>query len=220
MEFAEIRYSVHKPTLSNIISLKTFHYFKLYIENVSDFFPFQLEWNHNYSAAQKIYGDGPGCVALRAAIQAEHSILYSNRENRSGTKKGTIPNTPQGFFGLLQEFKDFGLIELKEKIQVYTYVLMPESLRFSRTSSSFNIDIISKHALHAGASPTVVYAGEFWIQDIQGRPVLYIDNNSGTFAPPKGGLESMTALLQNTFPGLSVVGLDYLDPLWKRLRNP
>jgi hypothetical protein len=219
MNAGEIRYSVHSPTLSNLVTLKSFHYFKLYISNVSDFFQCQLPWNHQYSAAQKIYGSGPGCLALRAAIRAEHSILYSNRENRSGTKKGAIPNTPQAFFNLLHEFQDFGLIEPKETLQVYTYVLMPDSLRFSRTSDNFNVDFLSKHALHAGASPTVVYAGEFWIQESEGNPVLYIDNNSGTFAPPKAGLESMKALLQNMFSGLEVIVLDYQDPLWTTIRK-
>jgi hypothetical protein len=213
----EIRYSVHKPTLSSFITLQQFHYFKLYLPSVNQYFTVQTEWNRSYPQAQKIYGDGPGSIALRTAIQAEHSILYSNRESRMGSKRGTIEASPAGFFGLLEQFKDSGVMK-KGELELYTYVLMPESLRFSRTSSKIAIDFSSKHALHAGGSPTVTYAGEFWIQIDDGEKVLYVDNNSGTFGPSKTGLPNMKSLLENTF-GIRVFVLDYQDPLWKQLRG-
>jgi hypothetical protein len=214
----EIRYSVHKPTLTSIITLQQFHYFKVYLPHVGHYFTTQTEWNRNYPMALKIYGEGTGSLAIRKAIQAEHSILYSNREMRLGTKKGSIPTSaPNAFFDLLEEFKDGGSINQKQELELYTYVLMPESLRFSRTGSKMTNDFSSKHALHAGASPTVSFAGEFWIQVEKNEKVLYVDNNSGTFGPSKSGLVRMKSLLEDTF-GIKVVTLDYQDEVWKEIQ--
>jgi hypothetical protein len=66
-----------------------------------------------------------------------------------------------------------------------------------------------------GASPFVLCAGEFWITN----KVLYIDNNSGTFAPPALALVGMKRLFEENFPGIHVVTLDYQDPEWKILRS-
>jgi hypothetical protein len=124
------------------------------------------------------------------------------------------------FFELLQANRDTGWKATSEdSLELYTYVLMPESLRFSRTSARTNIDFSSKHALHAGASPTVTFAGEFWVQVEDYEKVLYMDNNSGTFSPPKEDLFRIKDLMEYEFPGMKVVVLDYQDPLWKELRK-
>jgi hypothetical protein len=108
--------------------------------------------------------------------------------------------------------------EEKER-EIYTYSLMDNSIRFSRSSAWTNIDMASKHALHAGGAPEVFYAGEFWIEGGPEEKTLYIDNNSGTFAPPKEDLFRMKLLMETNFPGMKVVVLDYQDPLWKEKRK-
>jgi hypothetical protein len=41
-----------------------------------------------------------------------------------------------------------------------------------------------------------------------GEPTLVIDNDSGTYAPPKEDLPQLKALMESNFPGLSVEALD------------
>ncbi len=214
----EFNFVVHTPSISTIVTMQNFHYFKIYFPDVGHFFEKQKEWNRNYLQAQAIYGSNSMSFALRAAIRTQHSILYTSR---LGSYRGTMARNSTSFFELLQAHRDTGWMSTKEdSIEVYTYVLMPESLRFSRTGAQANIDFSSKHALHAGASPTVTYAGEFWVQVEDGQKVLYMDNNSGTFAPPKEDLFRIKNLMEYEYKGMKVVVLDYNDPLWKDLRNP
>lgn len=48
---------------------------------------------------------------------------------------------------------------------------------------------------------------------------LVIDNSSGTYAPDKGLLPKLKALLEYNFPGLEVVALDYADPALKMSKD-
>lgn len=56
------------------------------------------------------------------------------------------------------------------------------------------------------------YAGEFHIEKTHlGQFKLVIDNNSGTYAPPKEELPQLKALFQSNFPGISVEAVDRDD---------
>ncbi len=252
-----IEYIVHLPKLTQVVTGKNFHYFKLRLYDIKRYFPHSKSWNTNYPPGQKIYCENPAAMTLRSAIQAEHAILYSGRTYRDGNESGTLERTSTSFFELLAKYPDTkslfspahsaakaGLSTITSlfgsstatspeemtpstrarKLPIYTYVLLDDSLRFSRSGAGMSVDMSSKHALHAGAATEVLYAGEFWVEHFtphrhgQG-PVLYVDNNSGTFAPPKADLYRMKQLMEANFPGIPMVVLDYQDLEWKRLRG-
>ena len=207
-----IPYAVHCPTLTNLV-IHQFHYFKIYVKQMESIMQEKIGWNKNYPAAQKIYSMNPASRVLRAAIQAQHSVLYSGRKNRNTSHTGRMMGTGQEFLKLLMDYRD--PILASEGFELYTYSLVNESLRFSRTSAETGIDFASKHALHASGSEFVYAAGEFWVAD--GK--LYIDNNSGTFAPPGSMLTRLKALLELNFQGLEVICLDCQTQEWKTHRH-
>jgi hypothetical protein len=64
------------------------------------------------------------------------------------------------------------------------------------------------------------YAGEFRIENsLFGQPKLVIDNNSGTYAPPKEDLPRLKALFENNFPGMVVEALDRDDAELQKARK-
>jgi len=240
-----IDYRVHTPKLTQLVTGKDFHYFKLRLFDINRYFQVKKGWNQDYKPAQQIYSDNPTSLALRAAIQGEHSVLYSSRPWRDGNEDGDLNRTGNAFFELLDKFDDKRSVfatmhdhvkagyeffvpkqkkddDSSKKLKIYTYVLLDDTLRFSRCGAGTTVDMSSKHALHAGAAESVFYAGEFWT-DFQGigfgERVLFIDNNSGTFAPPKQDLFRMKFLMEANFPGINVVTLDYQDPEWKHRRG-
>ncbi|OXA49446.1 uncharacterized protein LOC110854565 isoform X2 [Folsomia candida] len=242
-----IPYRVHLPTLTQFVTGQNFHYFKLRLFDIDRFFQGKKHtWNHDYPPGQKIYSDTPSACTIRSLISAEHSILYSSRDLRMGNVDGFLERTPAAFFALLEKYADSSAPILStmhaaikssyefvagtpttppvdETLKIYTYVLMDRSLRFSRCGAGTSVDMSSKHALHAGALPEVCYAGEFWIEPAPGAnewgKVMYMDNNSGTFAPPRCDLYKMKSVMDANFPGIPIVFLDYQDLEWKRRRG-
>ena len=64
------------------------------------------------------------------------------------------------------------------------------------------------------------YAGEFRVDNhLFGAPKLIIDNDSGTYAPPKAVLPRVKALIENNFPGIAVEALDREDEGVRRTRK-
>lgn len=64
------------------------------------------------------------------------------------------------------------------------------------------------------------YAGEFRIDDnLFEESKLIIDNDSGTYAPPKEDLPRLKALMENNFPGLVVEALDRENENLQRTRK-
>jgi len=168
-------------------------------------------WNRDYRSAQLIYSDSLHSAAARSAIAAQHSVMYNN-----------IPSPETGYItskGDLMELLSYG--RRNGKPRAYTYVLVERErrlsphkgrqflFRFSETGIQMAKDYFSKHAMHANASPEVVYAGEFHVLPDGGRHVLYLDNNSGTFAPDKEMLPVLEKLFVWNFPGLNVRAVSY-----------
>ncbi|KAJ7063724.1 hypothetical protein C8F01DRAFT_88658 [Mycena amicta] len=219
-----IRYSRHfSPTvglLTNSTSedrARLYSTWKMYIKGIQRFFGDNYQqWNHNYKAAQSIFGPGPSSLAVRSGIMAGHRLLYA----RATTNK----------FGVIENGADVLNIlrgGTRVKPAVYTYIISAEddSIRFSETGAAFFVDFASKHALHANCHTTVRYSGEFhprpeggWAafkdetSDADVKWELVIDNNSGTYSPDKNLLPTLQALLEYNFPGVAIYALDREDP--------
>ncbi|CEL57160.1 hypothetical protein RSOLAG1IB_08393 [Rhizoctonia solani AG-1 IB] len=115
------------------------------------------------------------------------------------------------------------------KPAVYTYIIDEDTFRFSETGAAFFVDFASKHALHSSCAETVRYAGEFhprpscgWanfddrIPDHEVAWELWIDNGSGTYAPPTDMLNNLRGLLEYNWPGLQVRTFDFRDEQQKK----
>ena len=126
-------------------------------------------------------------------------MLYSH-EKQYGRRESQVHHV-RGLGELLDAIPDHDINTSHGKSIRFTYIITVDSImNFSITSAMTGRDFLSKHALHANAAEEVVYSGEFFVDrtDPGGRR-LVIDNNSGTFAPPKGQLPSLERLLKFNF---------------------
>ena len=161
-------------------------------------------WNRKYKAAQQIFGQGVKSSAVRVGIQTQHAMLYSRTGKRVDTGHISQPTK-------LLELLNYGVHE--NHLIFFTYVITKAGeWRFSHTGASFLRDNLSKHAMHANVSDTVIFAGEFHIEQHNGTHVLVLDNNSGTYAPPAAMLPTLIQLFSRNFPGLQVDAWDREDP--------
>ena len=181
-------------------------------------------WNKSYSAAQQIYGPSLSSKAMRAALRVQHFMSYT-----SEFKTDFQPHEISGMKSLHKMLLSYDTAPRtgQPSSMRYTYVIMPDSqMHFSMTSKKIATDFLSKHALHAGAATEVVYSGEFFFDQYSTRaqetgiPALVIDNNSGTFGPPKDRLNLLQLLMQLNFgTEFPILALDREDPLLKKLSD-
>ncbi|KAG2774058.1 hypothetical protein JG687_00005653 [Phytophthora cactorum] len=213
-----VHYSVHSSYINGIITdtstdedkRESFAY-HVQLHDIPAFLAQDNEWNHNHKSVVKIFSpDHPEAPVLRKAIATEHAVVYKHdADTIYGEFKG-----PADFFNLLHDGKRL------DKPVLFTYAIIETGWYFSETGAAFFKDILSKHMLHSGAQFNVKYAGEFHVE--KGSPgefKLFIDNNSGTYAPPKEELPQLKALLETNFPGISIEALDRASPELKEKRK-
>ncbi|RLN66161.1 hypothetical protein BBJ29_008215 [Phytophthora kernoviae] len=174
--------------------------YHIQLQNIPQFLPTDREWNKDYPTIQRIFSpDYPESPVLRKAIMGQHVMVYMHNQS---TLYGAM-ESPADFFKLVHDGRR------QNKQVLFTYVITKTGWYFSETGAAFFKDMLSKHMLHCGAAFSVLYAGEFRIEtDLFGEPKLIIDNDSGTYAPPKEDLPRLRALFENNFPGISVEALD------------
>ncbi|RLN72461.1 hypothetical protein BBJ28_00019727 [Nothophytophthora sp. Chile5] len=217
-QYGPVHYSAHAGIATGMITqsmtddakLESLAY-HVQLHNIQEIMPSDFEWNKNYPTIQKIFSpDHPEAPMMRKAVQTEHAVVYKHDSN---TVYGTMAS-PNDFFKLVHEGRRL------DKPVLFTYAVTKTGWYFSETGAAFFKDMLSKHMLHCGAAFSVKYAGEFHIEKGHlGRYKLVIDNNSGTYAPPKAALPQLEALMENNFPGISVKGLDRDDPELKKARE-
>merc|ERR1719414_1002222 len=96
--------------------------------------------------------------------------------------------------------------------RVYTYSITDSGMRFSETGVHLSKDFASKHAVHANGED-VRCAGTFRVcENLDGAPILVIDNDSGTYRPKSSHLCLAQELLEDNFPGLCILRLSVSDP--------
>ncbi|KAG7380170.1 hypothetical protein PHYBOEH_011543 [Phytophthora boehmeriae] len=206
-QYGPVRYSVHSSLttglmtgyVSNEDNLESLAY-QVQLQNVPQFLPTDHEWNKSYETIQRIFSpDYPEAPILRAAIMAQHVMVY---KHNSYTVYGAM-KSPVDFFKLVHDGRR------QDKQVLFTYVITKSGWYFSETGAEFFKDMMSKHMMHCGAAFSVLFAGEFRIDmDEFGEPKLIIDNDSGTYAPPKEDLPALKALFESNFPGLVVEAVD------------
>mmetsp|Transcript_24637 Transcript_24637/g.39025 ORF Transcript_24637/g.39025 Transcript_24637/m.39025 type:complete len:377 (-) Transcript_24637:7-1137(-) len=165
------------------------------------------EWNRNYGAAQRIFGDEMVSLGIRAAIHVAYSQLYIESMSRN-VQKGYLQSGTD-FLQLIE----YGLVHRKPRM--FTYVMLDDCIRFSETGAVLLKDQLSKHALHANAAREVRFAGEFHVHPVAAGHCFVIDNNSGTYAPDKALLPQVAEVLLRNFPSLNVEAYDREDPRLK-----
>jgi hypothetical protein len=204
-----VEYSIHKShvlgqlTGLGQLSWKAYHF---QLHSIEDIFDNQVcGWNQDYDKIKPIFANDAFGRASRSVIRQCRSYIY--RDNTK-TKHGTI-HTGQQFLSLLE----FG--ERKGMPIVYTYVITEEGLFFSESGPTIWKDQLSKHMMHSNVQDSVVYAGEFFInmEIINDKPfyTLYMDNDSGTYAPTSTRLHLLKTLMQCNFVGLPVEAADFHD---------
>ncbi|KAH7459551.1 uncharacterized protein KRP23_15111 [Phytophthora ramorum] len=181
------------------------------LHNIQQFLPNDHEWNKNYPTIQKIFSpNNPGSPVLRKAIATEHAVIYGH----GATAEYGELKEPSDFFKLVHNGRRL------DKPVLFTYAITPTGWYFSETGAAFFKDMLSKHMLHSGAAFSVKFAGEFHIEKSHfGKYKLVIDNNSGTYAPPKADLPKLQAIFENNFPGISVEAKDRDDDELKQARQ-
>ncbi|KAE8904930.1 hypothetical protein PF011_g23179 [Phytophthora fragariae] len=213
-----VDYSLHPSFVNGVITDTTtddekresFAY-HVQLHDIPAFLATDNEWNHNHKPVQKIFSpDHPEAPVLRKAVATEHAVVYKHdADTIYGELKG-----PEDFFNLLHDGKRL------DKPVLFTYAIIETGWYFSETGAAFFKDILSKHMLHSGAQFNVKYAGEFHIEKgLSGKYTLVIDNNSGTYAPPKEELPQLKALFETNFPGISVETHDRSSPELKEKRK-
>ncbi|GMF34891.1 unnamed protein product [Phytophthora fragariaefolia] len=219
LEAGPVRYSVHSSVSAGLLSRLTSNddrleslAYRIQLHNISQFLSTDHEWNKNYPTIQRIFSpDYPESPVLRQAVITQHAVIYTHGSNN--TKYGTI-SSPSEFFELIHNGRR------QDKPVLFTYVITKNGWYFSETGADFFKDMLSKHMLHSGAAFSVLYAGEFRIDnDRFDEPTLVIDNNSGTYAPPAEDLPNLQALMENNFPRINCVAIDQHDETLQEARK-
>ncbi|KAL7683820.1 putative C2 domain-containing protein [Plasmopara halstedii] len=218
-EYGPVRYSVHSSVAAGLMTMSTSNAarieslaYHIQLHNIPLFLRTEHEWNRNYPAIQRIFSpDYPESAVLRQAIMTQHAVIYTHGPKKS--TYGAISSSLE-FLQLIQNGRRQG------RSVLFTYVITKNGWYFSETGAAFFKDMLSKHMLHSGAAFSVMYAGEFHIDDnLFGEPKLVIDNDSGTYAPPKEDLPRLKALMENNFPGLAIEALDRENENSQRTRK-
>eukprot|EP00644_Phytophthora_capsici_P011729 jgi/Phyca11/123194/e_gw1.50.175.1 len=208
VKYGPVRYSTHSSVTAGLMTMSTSNdarieslAYHIQLHNIPQYLTRDHEWNKNYPTIQKIFSpDYPGSPVLRQAIMTQHAVIYTH--GPSNTKYGAI-SSPIEFFKLIHDGQRQG------KQVLFTYVITKNGWYFSETGAAFFKDMLSKHMLHSGAAFSILYAGEFFVENnLFGEPKLSINNDSGTYAPPKEDLPHLKALIEDNFPGMAVEALD------------
>lgn len=209
---AETHFSAIAGTIvnhKNDDACKSYPTYKVTLPYIPTVFKALLKWNQDYDNAKAIFAQGVKSSAVQGVIRSQHARLYSH----DSTTIYSIIRTGKEFLELFNNGRR------KNIPRYYTYVIVPGGMYFSETGASFFTDFMSKHAMHANASEEVCFAGEFHIQQKDGKYVLVIDNNSGTYAPPKDKVAQLVDFFSFNFEDLQIEAYDRDDPKLKEYKK-
>lgn len=93
----------------------------------------------------------------------------------------------------------------REEAFVYNLVMTPRWIRIARLENQNGRDrklvnwIMAKHVLVSGYDPDVLFAGEMWCCRVDGKYVIYLSGNSGTYKPAANRLLAAANVLARLF---------------------
>jgi CYTH domain len=85
---------------------------------------------------------------------------------------------------------------------LYNVVITGTSARMTRLENRTDKDVdkanwvLAKHVLLSGYDPDVRYAGEIWVEDTDAGRILHLNDNSGTYKPPRVQAEAAARFLE------------------------
>ncbi|TDH66171.1 hypothetical protein CCR75_008465 [Bremia lactucae] len=218
-EVGPVRYSMHTSFSKDLLRAFSSRNAKLYsfaytvrLHNIPRFLPSNIEWTKSYKKAQHVFSSKhPESPVFRRAVKTQHAMTYEH--NRKSSKFGAL-SSPLDFFNLINDGKR------DNKPVLFTYVITSKGWYFSETGATFLKDIMSKHMLHSNAAYYVKYAGEFHVQKTSNNTLkLVLDNNSGTYTPPKFLLPELKALIENNFDSIDCEVVDLNDRMLMKARE-
>jgi len=172
-------------------------------------------WNANYDAEHAVlFDDSVKGKGLRTILMTEHLALYRDGSRQKHFRVGDRRmekkwlNSGDGFLELFN-----GALRYNIR-RVYTYVLLDTGMFFSETGIKLSHDTVSKHAVHANASPRVRMAGTFRVcfDPKEKKEILVMDNDSGTYRPTGDHFPMVIQVMNKVFPDLDVVCINCLEP--------
>jgi len=152
-------------------------------------------------------------MALNRALKHQYHTVY--RYNKDTAYGNIVPED------IAKKFLDF--THWGAGGRLYTYVLTIDAeWRFTETGKEFSIQMLSKHTMHSCISVYVAFAGEFFVRprkNLHHKPTeghiddyeLVIDNDSGTYRPPKENVAILQEFMEKRVPGLKVRAADAFD---------
>lgn len=184
--------------------------------------PLPPSLNHRYVAFRPIIKtfytkSGLLGIVLNRALKHQYRTIYSYGRN---TAYGEC-DSDEDLARKVLEFTHWG-----EGGRVFTYVItLDGEWRFTETGKEFGIQMLSKHTMHSCVSIYVGFAGEFFVRDLKHESKrkdkdaqkniddyeLVIDNDSGTYRPPKEHVEALQRFLDRALPKLKVRTADAFD---------
>lgn len=189
--------------------IRSYATYKVVMPYISTVFDTLVGWNKEYDNAKAIFAQGVKSMAVQNFVKSQHARLYVHDST-------TIYSTVKSG----KEFLElFGFGTRKKIPRYYTYVILPGGMYFSETGASFFTDFMSKHAMHSNAAEQVCFAGEFHVQQREGKYIFIVDNNSGTYAPPKEKVSKLADFFTYNFPDLDVEAYDRDDPKLKEYKK-
>lgn len=175
-------------------------------------------------------------------LHHQHARIYQYDKN---TKYGSFPSPSKD--GLTAKFLD--LVHYSQGARIFTYIITLDGLmRFTETGKGFQIDLLSKHTLHADCQTYISWSGEFLIRrlrhpgakpeegtqppdPIPGGPPkedppkdprnyeAIFDNDSGTYRPNADLMPIIKGYLEHNLPGLRIVMYNCTDETLKKIKK-
>lgn len=207
-------YRNYRAGLAHVMAGERWAMFKTFavaLQDIPDIF--EDRFNANYDDEHKvIFADTASSETLRAAIRAEHDVLYHDGDYvtdifRVDDRVHSWPMfSGRDFLNMIKH----GIRASKRR--VYTYSIIDKGMFFSETGMTLQ-DQMSKHVVHSNAAFKVRCSGTFRICNGANRmPVMIIDNDSGTYRPDGRHLPCVERVLRHNLPGLEVRALNVVEP--------
>jgi len=205
--------AAHLTSSYNAKNQPSFCTFELQLRGIAEIFG--DAWNANYDKEHAVaFEDSIKGKTIRAVLAGEHALLYRDgtrssflRFSKKNRMKLKWISDKEGFCGAL----NYGIRDNVPR--VFTYAIIDEGLYTSETGIAMAKDVMSKHAVHANASPKVRMAGTFrFCYDQEKKEhILVMDNDSGTYRPTFEHFPLVKQLFELNFPGLRVECLNVVE---------